>query len=165
MREDEVYFHTKEFLRNSGLTVIAGQPPRGTDRVPVIEIKSPENDRKGSDGSFKPDLVAANEQVILVVECKPRYSSSDVQKLQELRASADRRRKLVEEILQRGLLHRHGLIARSTGSRDVDARLEFAVAYHGKPVRLDDLFLICIGPSGVGSAHLEGRLLHNPWSG
>lgn len=164
MREDEVYFHTKEALEKTGLKVVAGQPPRGTDRVPVIEVKTVENQTKGSRGSFKPDLVAANEKVILIVECKPTFSVADVKKLRELRSSVDRRRNLAEEIMQRGILHRHSIAATARNWQDIDARLQFAVSYHGKAVILDDLFVICINSAGSGSVYLGGQAVTNPWS-
>lgn len=165
MREDEVYFHTKELLSQSGLVIVAGQPPRGTDRVPVIEVKTAENRAKGSRGSFKPDLVAANDRVILIVECKPTFSPADVEKLRALQSSDDRRRNLAEEIVQRGLLRRHQIGAATPNWRDIEGRLRCAVSYHGDPVSLDDMFVICIGSTGSGTVHLGGKVLTDPWTG
>ena len=160
MREDEVYFHTKHALQEMGLRVIAGQPPRGTDRVPVIEVKTVKNKTKGSLGSFKPDLIAANESVILVVECKPTFSAADVTKLRELQSSAERRQNLAEEIMQRGILHRHDIAAHNW--RDIDARFHFAVSYHGSVVDLDDILVICINTEGSGSLYLGGQPVTDP---
>ena len=116
--------------------------------MPVIEVKTVKNKTKGSLGSFKPDLIAANESVILVVECKPTFSAADVTKLRELQSSAERRQNLAEEIMQRGILHRHDIAAHNW--RDIDARFHFAVSYHGSVVDLDDILVICINTEGSG---------------
>ena len=60
MREDEVYIYTKEWLKFNNFKIIAGQPPKGSDNIPVVEIKSLNNLDKGSKDSFKPDLIAVN---------------------------------------------------------------------------------------------------------
>jgi len=40
MTEDEVYVRAKRLLREQGWDILGGQPPRGTDSLPVIEVKS-----------------------------------------------------------------------------------------------------------------------------
>jgi hypothetical protein len=112
MREDEIYILCKSFLREEGWKIIGGQPPRGTDHYPVIEIKSDSNASKGSLGSFKPDLVAIKEGYVLLCECKPTFDPTDVAKLHEVLQSQSRINQLSLELTQRNLLHRiEGVLA------------------------------------------------------
>lgn len=150
MKEDEVYFHTKSVLEQNGFVILGGQPPRGTDIYPVVEIKDANNDARGSRGSFKPDLVVASESTILIVECKPSFSIKDVEKLREIRASRERRQALAEEINQRGLLERHGLRTCFVAIGDIANSFCFAVAYCGDEPGALDMVNICIGSRGVG---------------
>lgn len=66
--------------------------------------------------------------------------------------------------MQRGILHRHSIAATARNWQDIDARLQFAVSYHGKAVTLDDLFVICINSAGSGSVYLGGQAVTDPWS-
>ncbi len=107
MREDQVYVLAKRGLVLSGWTVLAGQPPRGTNHLPVVEIKDPLRSGKGSGGAYKPDLVAwFPPHHLLIVECKPQRDDSDAAKLRAILGDIDRQRELWEEIVQRGLLRR-----------------------------------------------------------
>ena len=103
MREDEIYILTKSFLMKSGWKIIGGQPPKGTDKYPVIEIKSAANSDKGSLGSFKPDLVATKDSWLLLCECKPGLDLNDVYKLREILLSPSRIAQLYAELKQRNL--------------------------------------------------------------
>jgi len=118
MNETEVYIATKTVLKQIGLKLIGGQPPNGTDSLPVIEIADPSILSKGSKGSFKPDLIAfcPTRQKIVIVECKPEFSLSDVEKL--LLASDTKRLALLsQELRQRGFEKKHGLLLDSEGIR------------------------------------------------
>jgi len=113
-----VYIATKTVLKQIGLKLIGGQPPNGTDSLPVIEIADPSILSKGSKGSFKPDLIAfcPTRQKIVIVECKPEFSLSDVEKL--LLASDTKRLALLsQELRQRGFEKKHGLLLDSEGIR------------------------------------------------
>lgn len=103
MREDEIYIATKEFLNNAGWEIVGGQPPRGTDRYPVIEIKSDTNSSRGSKGSFKPDLIARRDRYLLLCECKPYFDPSDVEKLHSVLESTTRVELLRTEMAQRNI--------------------------------------------------------------
>ena len=84
MREDEIYFYTKELLKLKNFKIIAGQPPNGSDNIPSIEIKESNHFDKGSKGSFKPDLVAIDRNNFLIIECKPKYDFNDKKKLESV---------------------------------------------------------------------------------
>ncbi len=131
MREDEIYRLTKAWFVANGFHLLAGQPPRGTDRLPVIEIKDDAHDGRGSLGAFKPDLVAANTRVIVVVECKPKRSEDDVRKLMGVKASQARRKSFAHEVVQRRLLERRGLNVWYPTAASIVAAMRFLVAYVG----------------------------------
>ena len=62
LNEEEVYNGSKQWLIDNGFAVLAGQPARGVDHLPVIEIKESTGE-KGSKFSYKPDLVAYKDDV------------------------------------------------------------------------------------------------------
>ena len=105
MSEDEIYIYTKEWLIAKGYDILGGQPPNGSDDIPVAEIKKEKNQNKGSKGSFKPDLVAKDSKEILVVECKPKYDKDDEEKLNQVLINKKRQQLFVEELLQRRLIN------------------------------------------------------------
>ena len=115
MNETEVYMATKIALKQLGLKIIGGQPPNGTDSFPVIEIADGDILDKGSKGSFKPDLIAfhAMTQKIVVVECKPEFSMSDVDKLHQMK-TVQRLLLFSKEIKQRGFERKYGIIIPDT---------------------------------------------------
>lgn len=99
LSEEEVYNGTKRWLRKNGFLVIAGQPARGVDHLPVIEIKNPTGD-KGSKFSYKPDLVAYKNNVFYIIECKPGYDSDDNTKINDVLLSENRLKSFYTEINQ-----------------------------------------------------------------
>lgn len=106
LSEEEVYNGTKRILQKNGYILIAGQPPRGVDHLPVVEIKSGINKNKGSKGAFKPDLIAYKDNILLIVECKPLFDNNDLQKLQEILTSDVRLLAFYNELSERGLLNK-----------------------------------------------------------
>ena len=102
--ETFLYIRLKRFLRYAGWQVVGGQPPSGTDHIPVLEIKAGNGVAKGSLGSFKPDLVAFRESTVLVIEIKPRFTKSDVDKVADFMSSKSRQDNFVLELEQRGVL-------------------------------------------------------------
>jgi hypothetical protein len=79
--EMTLYIDLKRFLRSHEWEVIGGQPPSGTDHLPVLEMKTHVGAVKGSKESYKPDIVAYKANQLLIVEIKPSYSASDNSKL------------------------------------------------------------------------------------
>ncbi len=105
LTEEEVYNGAKRWLRKNGFSVIAGQPARGVDHLPVIEIKLPSGD-KGSRDAYKPDLVAYKDGVFYIVECKPEYNEGDRIKILEVLNSEERIKYFYNELKQYQLLDR-----------------------------------------------------------
>lgn len=131
VREDEIYILTKNWFVRREFKVLGGQPPRGTDRHPVIEIKSRTHNEKGSRSSFKPDLVVAAPRNLLLVECKPEFNGDDVDKLLEISQSAPRRQSLVEEIRQRRSLERHNHSLAQLSNELISRRIRCCISYSG----------------------------------
>ena len=107
LTEEEVYNGSKRWLRNNGYQVIAGQPARGVDHLPVIEIKLPSGD-KGSRDAYKPDLVAYKNGIFFIIECKPVYDDGDRRKILDTLGSKERLKSFYNELDQYHLLTRVG---------------------------------------------------------
>lgn len=103
LSEEEVYNGAKRWLMKNGYTILAGQPARGVDHLPVIEIKDPTGE-KGSKDSYKPDLVAFKDDVFFIVECKPAFDHGDNLKIQDVLSSLTRLQNLYIELSQYNLL-------------------------------------------------------------
>lgn len=106
LSEEEVYNGAKRILTKNNFLLLAGQPPRGSDQLPVVEIKSGTNKEKGSKDSFKPDLVAYKDNILLIIECKPRFNNGDLQKLNKVLNSNSRLLAFYNELSERGLLNK-----------------------------------------------------------
>ncbi|EGT2191543.1 hypothetical protein PTM93_08580 [Clostridium perfringens] len=106
LSEEEVYNGAKRILTKNNYVLLAGQPPRGVDHLPVVEIKSGTNKDKGSKGSFKPDLVAYKDNILLIIECKPNFNTNDLQKLHEVLTSNSRLLAFYNELSERGLFNK-----------------------------------------------------------
>lgn len=101
MKEEEVYVAAKRWLKRESWEILGGQPPSGTDHLPVIEIKDDRQARNGSLGAYKPDLVAMKGVVVALIECKPNFDSNDHQKLKDVLGSLRRLSSLWNEICLR----------------------------------------------------------------
>jgi hypothetical protein len=133
MKEDEIYVGTKIWFKNHGFIPLAGQPPNGCDNIPTIEIKSGNNQEKGSRGSFKPDLVFANNSFFIIVECKPFDDKGDELKLIEVINSQERKKLLFDEINQRGILKRKKLEMYYENLNIFASKLRICLAHSGQP--------------------------------
>ncbi len=96
--EMDLYIDLKRYLRSQEWELIGGQPPSGTDHLPVLEMKTHVGAMKGSKESYKPDLVAYKTNQLLIVEIKPSYSASDNAKLLTILAEPTRLETLWAEI-------------------------------------------------------------------
>lgn len=105
--EEIVYLETKKYLKAKNYTILGGQPPKGCDHLPVIEVKDPAYLKKGSKGSFKPDLVVYKNKTVLLIECKPKYNHSDYIKLLQIKNSAGRKNAILDELDQRSIFKRN----------------------------------------------------------
>ena len=110
MREEEVYIYTKEWLKFNDFKIIAGQPPKGSDNIPVVEIKSLNNLDKGSKDVFKPDLIAINSKNLLIIECKPIHDLKDEKKLEKIMFDDRRKELFYTELNQRKLILNSGFL-------------------------------------------------------
>ena len=95
MNEDQIYLSTKSWFRKNGYLVLAGQPPSGSDSIPVVEIKDFSNLYKGSKGSYKPDLIAKKNDSIVIIECKPKFDLGDKNKLLNIINEDKKKRKII----------------------------------------------------------------------
>lgn len=101
--ETQVFISVKEFLVSQGWHVLGGQPPSGTDQLPIIEIKDPGFRGKGSKGSYKPDLVAWHNSCLAIIELKPKFSKSDRDKVSEVLNSPERLSSLWQGLIERNI--------------------------------------------------------------
>lgn len=125
--ETKLYIALKSYLKINGWHLIAGQPPSGTDHLPVLEIKSQVGDVKGSRDSYKPDLVAVSTNTLLIVEIKPSYSANDDAKLIRTLTEGNRIESLWFEIANRNLKDADGnKIADRVGELELRAALAYA---------------------------------------
>jgi hypothetical protein len=152
MNEGQVYLSASRYLRESGWIIIGGQPPAGTDHLPVIEIKDPDHLGKGSKGSFKPDLVAWDGAILLLVELKPKFSTSDRSKLFRTLEDPRRIRALWREISQRDIRDSEGMRIAEFGEL---ATTWGALGFAGESGQLKGLWGIRIRADE--SVVLEGR--------
>jgi hypothetical protein len=106
LSEEMVYNGTKKLLIHNDFQVLGGQPPRGVDHLPVIEIKSIDNTTKGSKNAFKPDLLCYKNEIFYIVECKPTFDENDYYKVHEILNSEARLKLLYVELEQRNILKR-----------------------------------------------------------
>ncbi|MGI8493986.1 MAG: hypothetical protein ACR2L1_01570 [Pyrinomonadaceae bacterium] len=139
--EDEVYIGTKTLLQNQGWLILAGQPPSGSDHIPVIEIKDYFMTEKGSRKSYKPDLVAYKENKTLLVECKPEHSDEDAIKLTKILTNPLRVQTLFDELYQRNIFNRYKIILDRNSFAE---NLCGALAHSGTVIPQTNLFIIYI---------------------
>lgn len=93
-RVDEPHVHIvmRHCLKRKGWTLLAGDYPGGTDgelyqfsvRDPMLAKDNSPDHRRHDLGENVPDLVAEKDGIILIIEAKPAYSSSDEEKLVSL---------------------------------------------------------------------------------
>jgi hypothetical protein len=99
--EMDLYISLKRYLKNSGWEILGGQPPSGSDHIPVVEVKLNHGLEKGSRQAFKPDLLALRDNQLMLFEIKPNYSQSDFEKLIAVLDSDQRIRALWLELRER----------------------------------------------------------------
>lgn len=150
LTEEAVYLGTKNWLKSHGYTVLAGQPARGTDHLPVIEIKSPTG-KKGSKFSYKPDLFAFKDGYFYVIECKPSFNYGDCEKIWDVLQDDIRSNALYEEADQYRLLskvdYRGNPIDFHNHLRGIVA---YSPPYHGMP---NILHLVVESFTGMATMH------------
>lgn len=146
MEEDEVYIAAKAFFTARGWTLLAGQPPNGSDHLPVVEIKLRGKTRIGSKGALKPDLIAHSSGIFAIVEAKSEHSDSDAQKLREVLNDEHRIQLLYQEMKQRHLFERHRIAVDNSLFRN---GLVGVLAHAGPPVPQSDLVSLVFEETGA----------------
>lgn len=111
LTEGEVYLGAKRILKEHDWRVLAGQPPSGLNHLPAVEIKWEDREGIGSKGALRPDLIAAQEPKLMLVECKPTFHQGDADKLRSILADPVRIDALLGEMSLRGIFQRGGLPA------------------------------------------------------
>lgn len=101
MKINESFVHVamREYLKNNGWLLIAGEYPNGSDdELYVLSISDPTiardnspDPRRHSSGEIIPDLIAFKNNVILIIEAKTDYSIEDKEKLTNLLVNEKKR--------------------------------------------------------------------------
>lgn len=84
MSEGKIYYFLKHFLLNKDWTLLAGEPPDGSNNVCRIEIRNKDRVGIGSKGSYKIDLIFLQKDILFLIELKPQYNQGDIDKLNEI---------------------------------------------------------------------------------
>lgn len=101
--ETQIYILMKEWFKDNGWIVLGGEPPGGTNDIPLIELKDIDHAGKGSKGSKKIDLVGYKQGYFLLLELKPTISYSDVKKLNQITSEAKWRATFIRVLKERGI--------------------------------------------------------------
>ena len=137
LNETQVFLTVKNYLIQQDWVVIGGQPPSGTDHLPVIEIRDPLYKGKGSKGSYKPDLIAWRDRKLAIIELKPNFNQPDRNKVNEVLSSPDRIESLWDSLIQRNItLGEYGRIAENKSQ----TRVVGGLGYGGKKVEHPELW-------------------------
>lgn len=109
LSEPLVYIHSKRLLQDEGWTIVGGEPPGGSDALPRIEARHPENSDNNSNGSKKVDIIAYKKGTVLLLELKSTFDEQDVEKLDELTGERRWRESLAESCDERSAFNRAGV--------------------------------------------------------
>tara|TARA_B100001121_G_scaffold303499_1_gene317535 strand:- start:498 stop:986 length:489 start_codon:yes stop_codon:yes gene_type:complete len=150
MNEDQIYISSKKWFKKNNFLILAGQPPNGSDHIPVIEIKESLNIDKGSKGSYKPDLVIQKNNSIVIVECKPIFDKNDHNKLSNVINSDDRKKVFFNELVQRKLINKS---IQNISYDDFATNLRYCMSFSGKGKNSDKIAFLNIF-DGNGNAEL-----------
>ena len=99
-KEEEIYLKFKDKMLQEGWVLVAGEPPKGTENRPVLEIKPKKT--KGSKNSIKPDAVFLRTDELLIVEFKEKFSKEDEARMIGLIESKSLKNSLKEAIEEKG---------------------------------------------------------------
>ena len=103
LNETQIFITVRNYFLENDWQVIGGQPPSGTDYLQVIEIRDPSYKGKGSNGAYKPDLIAWHEFNLFIIELKPSFNQPDRDKVNEVLQSPERVKSLWESLIQRNI--------------------------------------------------------------
>jgi hypothetical protein len=141
MREDLIYILTKKFFLKKNFTLIAGQPPSGSDNLPVIEIKTNKKE-KGSKDSYIPDLVVMNYDYVVIIECKPRFNQGDIDKIDEIDNNELRIKNFYNEIRSRNLLIKYNFLNYFSDYEIFKNKLRYCLTFSGNFSELEKINIV-----------------------
>lgn len=145
LNETQIYIALKEYLSDNYWQILGGEPPGGTDHLPVIELKDPINSEKGSKGSKKVDLICFKESYFLLLELKPRYSFSDVSKLNGITSKQEWREAFLKALEDKKVLPLELTGDRSLYTKDSSYLIK-AVGYNEhQPLGPEDFVTFLVG--------------------
>lgn len=132
--EEQVYIWTKQLFRADGWTILASDPPRGTD-IPRLEVKEPggvQSLTKNKNAIIN-DLVCCKNGTLVLMECKDssEKTTMDVDKLELLTENRAWRESLRTAMSERSLFNRDG--APSVDAVQDGSALVPALSYPGTP--------------------------------
>lgn len=107
--ENQIYEILKSYVQSLGWIVLGGEPPGGTDHIPVIQLKNPHMTQKGIIGSKKIDLVFLKNNYFLLLELKEDYAFSDVEKLDEITSSNEWKQSFFRALREKSIHRKHGI--------------------------------------------------------
>jgi len=153
MREDEIYIATKKWFKSYHFEIIGGQPPNGSDNIPVIEIKDRFIKEKGSKGAYKPDLIVINENCLVIVECKPTDSKTDEEKLLKVMNSEIRKKLLFDELMKRGMVEKYKDIKYFNSYEAFKDKLRYCLSHNGSVRKMN--YVSCLNIENIDG---EGKI-------
>ena len=156
LNETQVFILVRKYLIENNWQVIGGQPPSGTDHLPVIEIRDPMYKGNGSKGSYKPDLIAWYESKLVIIELKPSFNNPDRDKVNKVLNSPERIGSLWESLIQRNItLGKFGRISEVQGN----SRVVGGLGYGGTRVDHGDGHVVQVqefkSQSTLASTHVQ----------
>ena len=156
MNEEEVYLGTKNWFKKNGFIPIAGQPPNGSDSIPKIEIKNGFHKEKGSRGSFTPDLLCISKSYFFIIECKPKHSGKDKEKLIEIINSSNRRKLLYKDLLERKIFQKRNLVENFLSLDQFNKKIRYVLSHNGDPKLMKNIITLTI------QSRLGEGIIHQP---
>jgi len=156
MNEEEVYIGTKNWFKKNGFIPIAGQPPNGSDSIPKIEIKDSFFREKGSKGSFTPDLLCISKSYFFIIECKPKHSGKDKEKLIEIINSSNRRKLLYKDLLERKIFQKRNLVENFLSLDQFNKKIRYVLSHNGDPKLMKNIITLTI------QSRLGEGIIHQP---
>ena len=99
----------------------------------------------------------ATSDLLIIVECKPKFDEADIAKLNEISASHTRLRALITEIRQRRCLERRAHSLAEIIDAELIKRTRFCVSYSGKHHPVDHIYSLVFNDSGTESILYLGQ--------
>lgn len=135
VREYSVTYAVKNLLLEKKWDVIAYNPP-GSQGTFTIPNPSKDGAYRGQTGSESPDVIAVKKNLVLIVECKPGFDTSDADKLTRLSSNAEKM-EILTTLIRR-------VCAANSIELPKNLHYIFALAYQGKKHSIKNLGFIAV---------------------